>query len=120
MRSAPAAVRATGGDVDGHWTTLVLRELMHGSASYGELRERLPEISPKVLAERLRALGERELVARERLVGFPVRTPYRLMPTGEALRPLLVELYRTGVELLEHRGGAAAPPSRPPRSSATG
>ncbi|MBV2156491.1 helix-turn-helix transcriptional regulator [Kitasatospora sp. SUK 42] len=96
--------------VSGRWTTLVLRELMHGPASYGELRERLPEISPKVLAERLQTLGERELVARERLLGFPVRTSYRLTPTGEALRPLLVELYRTGVELLEHRSGAAAPP----------
>ncbi|GHF35532.1 winged helix-turn-helix transcriptional regulator [Kitasatospora xanthocidica] len=85
--------------VAGRWTTLVLRELMHGSASYGELRGRLPEISSKVLAERLQALGERELVARERVAGFPVRTLYRLTPAGEALRPLLVELYRTGVAL---------------------
>ncbi|MFD0407970.1 winged helix-turn-helix transcriptional regulator [Kitasatospora sp. NPDC127116] len=85
--------------VAGRWTTLVLRELMHGPASYGELRERLPEISSKVLAERLQALGERELVVRERRRGFPVRTSYRLTPAGEALRPLLVELYRTGVAL---------------------
>ncbi|MFJ6381669.1 winged helix-turn-helix transcriptional regulator [Kitasatospora sp. NPDC092039] len=83
--------------VAGRWTTLVLRELMHGPASYGELRARLPEISSKVLAERLQALGERELVVREWLRGFPVRTSYRLTPAGEALRPLLVELYRTGV-----------------------
>ncbi|MFF3004155.1 winged helix-turn-helix transcriptional regulator [Kitasatospora sp. NPDC057940] len=85
--------------LSGRWTTLVLRELMHGAASYGRLRERLPEISPKVLAERLRALEDRELVLRERLVGFPVRTSYRLTTAGEALRPLLVELYRTGAEL---------------------
>ncbi|WP_045704870.1 winged helix-turn-helix transcriptional regulator [Streptomyces rubellomurinus] len=87
--------------IAGRWTTLVLRELMHGPASYGQLRERLARISPKVLAERLRALEERELVVRERLVGFPVRTSYRLTPTGEALRPLLLELYRTGSALAE-------------------
>ncbi|MEU9040490.1 helix-turn-helix domain-containing protein [Kitasatospora sp. NPDC048343] len=89
--------------VAGRWTTLVLRELMHGPASYGELRARLPEISSKVLAERLQALGERELVVRERLTGFPVRTSYRLTPAGEALRPLLVELYRTGERLAGSR-----------------
>ncbi|MER7756501.1 helix-turn-helix domain-containing protein [Kitasatospora sp. NPDC097643] len=83
----------------GRWTTLVLRELMHGPASFGELRGRLPEISPKVLADRLHALEERELVSCERLRGFPVRTSYRLTVAGRALRPLLVELYRTGVEL---------------------
>lgn len=85
--------------IAGRWTTLVLRELMHGRASYGELRARLPGISPKVLAERLRALEERELAVRERVRGFPVRTSYGLTPRGEALRPLLVELYRTGSAL---------------------
>ncbi|MFI8456100.1 winged helix-turn-helix transcriptional regulator [Kitasatospora sp. NPDC085464] len=89
--------------VAGRWTTLVLRELMHGPASYGELRARLPEISSKVLAERLQALVERELAVRERLAGFPVRTSYRLTPAGRALRPLLVELYRTGARLVDAR-----------------
>ncbi|MFI9327100.1 winged helix-turn-helix transcriptional regulator [Kitasatospora sp. NPDC052868] len=85
--------------VAGRWTTLVLRELMHGPLSFGELRTRLPEISPKVLADRLRVLEERGLVVCERLRGFPVRTSHRLTETGRALRPLLVELYRTGVAI---------------------
>ncbi|MDT0345626.1 winged helix-turn-helix transcriptional regulator [Streptomyces litchfieldiae] len=85
--------------VAGRWTTLVLRELMHGPHSFGGLRERLPEISAKVLTDRLRVLAERGLVARDRLGGFPVRTRYRLTPAGRALRPLLIELYRTGAAL---------------------
>ncbi|MEU0005043.1 helix-turn-helix domain-containing protein [Streptomyces sp. NPDC006314] len=85
--------------VAGRWTTLVLRELMNGPHSFGSLRERLPEISPKVLTERLRALCDRGLIAQERLPGFPVRTRYTLTPSGRALRPLLVELYRTGARL---------------------
>ncbi|MGW0391224.1 winged helix-turn-helix transcriptional regulator [Streptomyces sp. NPDC003042] len=85
--------------VSGRWTTLVLRELMHGPFSFGDLAARLPEISPKVLTERLRTLEDRGLAARERLSGFPARTRYRLTPTGWALRPLLIELYRTGAEL---------------------
>ncbi|MFF2042514.1 winged helix-turn-helix transcriptional regulator [Kitasatospora sp. NPDC058170] len=85
--------------VAGRWTTLVLRELMGGPLSFGELRDRLPEISPKVLADRLRVMEERELAVCERLRGFPVRTSYRLTEAGLALRPLLLELYRTGTRL---------------------
>ncbi|MFF4042435.1 MULTISPECIES: winged helix-turn-helix transcriptional regulator [unclassified Streptomyces] len=88
--------------VAGRWTTLVLRELMHGPHSFGTLRDRLPEISPKVLTERLHALRERGLVAQERLPGFPARTRYTLTSSGQALRPLLVELYRTGTRLTRH------------------
>ncbi|MCK7626973.1 helix-turn-helix transcriptional regulator [Streptomyces sp. RS10V-4] len=98
---APAAVA-------GRWTTLVLRELMHGPHSFGALRGRLPEISAKVLADRLRTLEERGLLVRDWLPGFPVRTRYRLTPAGRALRPLLVELYRTG-RALRCAAGTAAP-----------
>ncbi|WFB11143.1 helix-turn-helix transcriptional regulator [Streptomyces sp. LX-29] len=95
--------------VSGRWTTLVLRELMHAPQSFGTLRERLPEISPKVLSERLHTLRERGLVAQERLPGFPVRTRYTLTTAGLALRPLLIELYRTGERL--HELSAVAGPA---------
>ncbi|MFB9372030.1 helix-turn-helix domain-containing protein [Kitasatospora albolonga] len=96
--------------VSGRWTTLVLRELLHADHSFGTLRERLPEISPKVLTERLDELRGRGLVERERLPGFPVRTRYALTDTGRALRPLLIELYRTGEVLRAGSPGTAATP----------
>ncbi|SBU99242.1 transcriptional regulator, HxlR family [Streptomyces sp. Ncost-T6T-1] len=86
--------------VSGRWTTLVLRELMGGPLGFSELRERLPELSAKVLSQRLRELGERGLVSVERRRGFPVRTSYSLTGSGRALRPLLIELYATGEALL--------------------
>ncbi|MER5497902.1 helix-turn-helix domain-containing protein [Streptomyces sp. NPDC002561] len=86
--------------VSGRWTTLLLRELMEGPRSFTELRSLFPELSPKVLSERLRALRERGLVTVERRRGFPVRTRYDLTEAGRALRPLLVELYATGERLL--------------------
>ncbi|WP_245650385.1 winged helix-turn-helix transcriptional regulator [Nocardia harenae] len=95
-------VEAALAAVSGRWTTLVLRELMHGPSSFGDLAARLPEISPKVLTERLHGLRDGGLVHRERLAGFPVRTRYALTPAGETLRPLLIELYRTGERLLRH------------------
>ncbi|WP_254878413.1 helix-turn-helix domain-containing protein [Streptomyces sp. NA04227] len=94
--------------VAGRWTTLVLRELMHAPYSFGELSERLPALSAKVLTERLRQLEEQRLVARDRLPGFPARTRYRLTPGGQALRPLLAELYRTGAAIAAAREEGAA------------
>ncbi|MFE5325230.1 winged helix-turn-helix transcriptional regulator [Embleya sp. NPDC056575] len=86
--------------VAGRWTTLVLRELMHGPRSFGELREQLPDLTAKVLTERLRTLEGRGLVEHVRIAGFPPRGRYDLTGMGMALRPLLLELYRTGSALL--------------------
>ncbi|WP_424214637.1 winged helix-turn-helix transcriptional regulator [Streptomyces sp. BI20] len=97
--------------VSGRWTTLVLRELMHGPLSFGLLAGRLPGISPKVLTERLTTLRERGLVAREARTGFPVRVTWSLTPAGRALRPLLIELYRTGAELRDQSRRTAPVPA---------
>ena len=86
--------------IGGRWTTLVLRELMHHDRSFTELRDALPTLSAKVLTERLGALTDRGLVGCSRISGFPSRVVYRLTPAGRALRPLLVQLYRTGAEIL--------------------
>ncbi|MBB5852786.1 winged helix-turn-helix transcriptional regulator [Amycolatopsis umgeniensis] len=85
--------------ISGRWTTLVLRELMSGARSFSDLRAALPELSAKVLTERLGDLTSRRLAIREELPGFPSRTSYRLTPAGRALRPLLIELYRSGSAL---------------------
>ncbi|MBB5905989.1 winged helix-turn-helix transcriptional regulator [Actinoalloteichus hymeniacidonis] len=93
--------------ISGRWTTLVLRELLHGERSFGELRAALPRLGAKVLTERLTEAVRRDLVEREVHRAFPVRVTYRLTPAGRALRPLLISLYRTGTEL-----AALASPNR--------
>lgn len=89
--------------VSGRWATLVLRELMHGPRSFGQLQAALPDLSAKVLSERLAALTRQGLVERDRSRTFPPSTCYRLTRAGTELRPLLVELYRTGDALLRER-----------------
>ncbi|WP_202437911.1 helix-turn-helix domain-containing protein [Streptomyces sp. SID5910] len=99
--------------VAGRWTTLVLRELMGGPRGFTELRTLLPELSAKVLSERLTALREKGLVTAERLPGFPVRTRYDLTEAGRSLRPLLVTLYATGAELQRLTPAPALSPREP-------
>jgi DNA-binding HxlR family transcriptional regulator len=104
--------------VSGRWTTLLLRELMGGPRGFMDLRALLPELSAKVLTDRLRALQDGGLVEVERRRGFPVRTRYALTDAGRALRPLLVELYATGEELLrlgEQRTESEPAPDGPTR-----
>lgn len=85
--------------ISGRWATLVLRDLMHGPRSFTELRTGLPAISAKVLTERLAGLRRQGLVECLRHNDFPARTTYRITPSGLLLRPLLIELYRTGEAL---------------------
>lgn len=89
--------------ISGRWTTLVLRNLLSGgSHSYSELAASLPQLSDKVLADRLRELVSADLVTRITTSGFPQRTEYRVTERGEELRHLLIELYRTGLALQSH------------------
>lgn len=87
------------GAIGGRWTTLVLRELMHGPLSFSNLGAALPQLSDKVLDERLRRLCSQGLVERRTATGFPSRVTYSLTRSGQQLRPLLIELYRTGLRL---------------------
>lgn len=81
--------------ISGRWATLVLRDLMHGPRTFGELRAGLPTLSAKVLTERLVSLRRQGIVTR-------ASGRYQLTERGRLLRPLLAELYRTGEALLAH------------------
>lgn len=97
--------------IGGRWTTLILRDLAaaDGPISYSALSDGLPELSDKVLAERLVRLTADGYVDRQVTDGYPVRVHYRISARGRLLRPLLIELYRTGTALKEidgpQRGG---------------
>lgn len=89
--------------ISGRWTTLLLRDLMSGPRSYGQIRAALPTLSDKVLADRLRELQDRGLVHRRLHCGFPARTSYELSTAGRHVRPLLMQLYETGLALQPER-----------------
>ncbi|MFF0634734.1 winged helix-turn-helix transcriptional regulator [Nocardia sp. NPDC004151] len=69
------------------WTLLVVRELLMGASSFGDIRRGLPRIPKATLSARLRAL---------RAAGI-VDADYRLTETGSALAPVVRELARWAV-----------------------
>lgn len=85
------------------WTLLIVRELLLGPRRFSDLRRPLSGVSSSVLAGRLAALEERGVVARRRLAPPGAATVYELTPRGRGLLPVLIELGRWGLQLLDER-----------------
>ncbi|MFE2958421.1 winged helix-turn-helix transcriptional regulator [Nocardia tengchongensis] len=88
---------ARGLDVVGErWALLVVRDLLLGPKRFNDLLSGLPGVSPNVLSQRLRELGEHGIVQRRDL-GPPARVHlYELTEWGRGLEPVLLELGRWG------------------------
>jgi DNA-binding HxlR family transcriptional regulator len=80
----------------GKWKPVILARLKDRPLSYGELRRLIPDLSDKMLTERLKGLQAQGLVARTRSSGKPARLSYALTERGESLRPVLQALYEWG------------------------
>src|ERR671916_569867 len=69
------------------WTGAIVAVLMDGPLHFSEIRRLVPEISDRLLSERLKELEAEGVVARRVIDGSPVRTEYSLTPKGKALEP---------------------------------
>jgi len=92
------------------WTLLVVRELLLGPRRYTDLQRSLPGISPNLLADRLRRLGDAGLVGQEELPPPTARTVYSLTPAGRHARDVVEALARFGTDML-----GTPPAGRQPR-----
>jgi len=82
--------------IGGKWRPVILSHLKEGVHRYGELRRRIPDMSEKMLAQRLRELQEDGLVQRIELETKPPHVDYRLTEEGQSLAPVLQALYDAG------------------------
>lgn len=78
------------------WTFLIVRELLMGARRFSELQRGLGDISPALLAQRLRTFEAEGLVVRRRLNG---QRSHEYVPTVacEELLPILVALGEWGL-----------------------
>jgi DNA-binding HxlR family transcriptional regulator len=67
------------------WTGAILRILLSGPARYHQLRSEIPDLSDRMLSERLKELESEEIVERRVIPESPVRVEYSLTKKGEAL-----------------------------------
>ena len=96
--------------VGGKWRPVILAYLKEGVHRYGELRRRIPDVSEKMLAQRLRELQEDGLVERVDLGTRPAHVEYRLTEEGRSLAPVLQALYDWGLARAQRTGVRIAEP----------
>ena len=75
--------------IGSRWTGAVLRLLMGGRARFAELRDAIPDISDRMLSERLRILEEEGLIERHVLPDPPIKVEYELTQMGRELQKSL-------------------------------
>jgi len=109
------------------WSLLVVRDLLHGKRTYGELANSPERIPTNILAERLKRLEGAGIIVGTPYQQHPVRYAYTLTPKGTALGDVLLAFVRWGkrhipgtVRLGESggSGGVTAPSARSRRPRA--
>ncbi|WP_211261281.1 winged helix-turn-helix transcriptional regulator [Pseudonocardia acaciae] len=74
------------------WSGVILRELLLGASRYGQLRSAIPELTDKMLTNRLRELESEGLVTRTVIDASPVRVEYALTKKGKDLENAITAL----------------------------
>jgi DNA-binding HxlR family transcriptional regulator len=78
--------------IGGRWTGAVIQLLLNGRMRFAELRDAIPEISDRMLSERLRELEAEGIVDRIVVPETPVRVEYQLTEKGRALEQALASV----------------------------
>ena len=89
------------------WTGAILRVLMDGALRFSEIAQAVPELSDRLLSERMKELERRGMVERRVISGPPLRVEYRLSEMGRELEPALAELQRWANRWLGERRTSA-------------
>jgi DNA-binding HxlR family transcriptional regulator len=80
------------------WTGAIVGVLLNapadgsGGMRFSQIAQAVPELSDRLLSERMKELESRGVVERTVLTGPPVHVEYRLTEMGRALQPALHEL----------------------------
>ncbi len=78
------------------WSLLVVRDLLHGKRTYGELSHSRERIPTNILADRLKRLESAGIVTSTPYQQRPVRHAYSLTPKGSALGEVLLAFVHWG------------------------
>ncbi len=74
------------------WTGAILSVLLDGPLRFSEIGQRVPDLSDRLLSERLKELETEHIVERRVIDETPVRVEYALTDKGRALEPAVYAL----------------------------
>jgi DNA-binding HxlR family transcriptional regulator len=97
------------------WSGAIIQILRQRPSRYAELRAAIPDITDRMLSERLRELEEEAIVARTVIPETPVRVEYSLTSKGRALAPALDAIGHWAEKWVEADPAKTPPASAPER-----
>jgi DNA-binding HxlR family transcriptional regulator len=78
--------------IGGRWTGAIIQTLLQGKTRYALIKTAIPDITDRMLSERLRFLESEELLTRRVVPESPVRVEYELTEKGRSLQSSLLEI----------------------------
>src|SRR6185503_7189562 len=78
--------------IGSRWTGAILQTLLQGRTRYAVIKSAIPDITDRMLSERLRSLESEELLTRRVVPESPVRVEYELTEKGRSLESSLTEI----------------------------
>ncbi len=78
------------------WTLQIIRVLMGGKRRFSEFKHQMPDVSDRLLSERLQELEEHRVIYRHVHNTKPVLIEYELAPRGLALEPVVESIQNWG------------------------
>ena len=78
--------------IGGRWTGVIIQTLLQGKTRYVLIKAAIPDITDRMLSERLRSLEAEDLVTRWVIADTPVRVEYELTDKGRSLQNALREI----------------------------
>ena len=78
--------------IGGRWTGVIIHTLFQGKTRYALIKAAIPDITDRMLSERLRSLEAEDLVTRWVIADTPVRVEYELTEKGRSLESALNEI----------------------------
>ncbi len=83
--------------IQGKWRLPIIISLTYGAKRFGEIKNDIEDISPKMLSQELKELEHNKLITRNIYDSMPVTVEYTLTPLGKSLKKLLDELLDWGL-----------------------
>lgn len=78
------------------WTGLIIRVLLGGPKRFKDMKEQIPDMSDKMLTDRMKELEALNIVKRTVYPEMPVRIEYELTDRGHDLEPVILSIQSWG------------------------
>lgn len=82
------------------WTGMLIRVLLDGPKRFKDIKEQIPNISDKMLTDRIKELEKMDIIIRKVYPETPVRIEYELTPKGKDLEPVIESIQEWGEKWL--------------------